>query len=136
MLDKIKKAFEKKLATMTPAISTAYESVSFTPVSGVPYQRVQIAPGTPENTVLASGFYREKGEFQIFLMYPTNQGTGAALARAQLVRNTFKRGTNLVEGDLTILIFRTPTIAGTQVLGDRLVVPIIIQYTCDVQGEI
>ena len=132
MLDKIKKAFEKKLAALTPAISTAYESVSFTPVSGVPYQRVQIVPDAPTNTVLSSGFYRETGEFQIFLMYPPNQGTGTALARAQLVRDYFKRGTNLVESGLTILIFRTPTIAGTRVVGDRLVVPVIIQYTCDV----
>lgn len=132
MLDKIKKAFEKKLATITPALATAYESVSFTPVAGTAYQRVQISPDAPDNTVMASGFYREQGEFQVFLMYPVNQGTGAALARAQLIRDTFKRGTNLVESGLTILIFRTPTIAGAQVVGDRLVVPIIIKYTCDV----
>lgn len=136
MLDKIKKAFEKKLATMTPVLSTAYESVSFTPVSGVPYQRVQIAPGTPENTVLASGFYREKGEFQIFLMYPTNKGTGDALKQAEALRLLFKRGTNLVQDGLTILLFRTPTIAGVQVIGDRVVVPIIVPYICDVNADI
>ena len=132
MLDKIKKAFEKKLATITPEIATAYEAVTFKPTTGVAYQRVQISPDAPTNTVMSSGFYRETGEFQVFLMYPPNQGTGAALARAQLIRDTFKRGTNLVESGLTILIFRTPTIAGAQVVGDRLVVPIIIKYTCDV----
>lgn len=131
MID-IKTAFEIKLSQMTPAISTSYESASFTPVAGQPYQYVQLVPQTPENTVVDAPFYREQGEFQIFLAYPTNKGTGEILRRAQAVRDHFQRGTNLVRNGLTILIYRTPTIAGTQVVGDRVVVPIIVKYTADV----
>ena len=117
---------------MTPAISTSYESTSFTPVAGQPYQYVQLVPQTPENTVIDAPFYREQGEFQIFLAYPSNKGTGDILKRAQAVREHFKRGTNLVRNGLTILIYRTPTISGTQIVGDRVVVPIIVKYTADV----
>ena len=128
----IKTAFEIKLSQMTPAISTSYESTSFTPVAGKPYQYVQLVPQTPENTVIDAPFYREQGEFQIFLAYPSNKGTGDILKRAQAVREHFKRGTNLVRNGLTILIYRTPTISGTQIVGDRVVVPIIVKYTADV----
>ena len=128
----IKTAFEIKLSQMSPAISTSYESSAFTPVAGVPYQYVQLVPQTPENTVIDAPFYREQGEIQIFLAYPSNKGTGEVLKRAQAVRDHFKRGTNLVRNGLTILIYRTPTISGSQIVGDRVVVPIIVKYTADV----
>lgn len=128
----IKAAFEIKLSQMSPPLPTSYEASSFTPQAGKAYQYVQLVPQTPENTVVDSPFYREQGEFQIFLAYPKNNGTGEALLRAQKVREHFQRGTNLVRNGLTILIFRTPTIAGTQIIGDRVIVPIIIRYTADV----
>ena len=128
----IKIAFEKKLSEMTPALATSYEANPFTPAANTPYQYVQLVPRAPENTVVDAPFYREMGEFQIFLCYPRGKGTGAILSRAQDVRDHFKRGTNLVRNGITILIFRTPTIAGTQIVGDRVVVPIIVNYTADV----
>ena len=132
----IKKAFEKKLSTLSPGIETAYEGLTYTPKTGTPYQKIQLVSKTPVNNVAASGFYREQGEFQIFLMYPTNKGTGDALKQAEAIRLLFKRGTNLVQDGLTILLFRTPTIAGAQVIGDRVIVPIIVPYICDVSADI
>lgn len=128
----IKKAFEKKLATMTPALSTAYESVAFTPVAGTAYQRVQLVPRRTENPTFGDDHYRDTGEFQIFLAYPTNKGTADIIARAELIKEFFKKGTTLTEGSTTVRILRTPQIAGTTTSGDRSVVPVIISYISDV----
>lgn len=128
-LVQIKKALEKHLAAMTPAISTAYESVSFTPVQGTPYQRVQVIPRRPENPTFGDSYYRETGELQIFLAYPSNKGTAEVLARAELVQQHFARGTTLTEGSLDINILRTPQISGCTVSGDRIIAPVIIQYS-------
>lgn len=125
----IKKALEKRLATLAPSISTAYEGVSFTPVQGTPYQRCYVVPRRPENPTLGDSYYREVGEFQIFLAYPSNKGSGEVLARAELVQQHFARGTTLTEGGLEINILRTPQISGSAISGDRIIVPVIIQYS-------
>lgn len=128
----IKKAFEKKLAALTPAVSTAYESVSFTPVTGTPYQRVQLIPRKPENPTMGDSYYREVGEFQIFLVYPSNKGSAEVLARAELVQQHFARGTTLIEGAIEVIITNTPQIAGSAIISDRIIVPVIIQYSVGV----
>lgn len=128
----IKKAFEKKLAQMTPAISTAYESVSFTPVTDVAYQRVQLVPRRPENPTMGDSYYREVGEFQIFLVYPSNKGSAEVLARAELVQQHFARGTTLVEGSTQVIIPSTPQISGSAIMSDRILVPVIVQYSVGV----
>lgn len=128
-LVQIKKALEKHLAAMNPSLATAYESVSYTPVQGTPYQRVQVIPRRPENPTFGDSYYREVGELQIFLAYPSNKGTAEVLARAELVQQHFARGTTLTEGSLNIVIQRTPQIAGCNVVGDRIIAPVIIQYS-------
>jgi len=128
----ITKAFHARLDTVNPSLETAYESVSFTPIEGVPYQRVQLVPRTPENPTLGDTYYREVGEFQIFLCYPSNKGTLDILERAELTRDAFKRGLTLVEAGTVITIMRTPSIGAPGITGTRLVVPIIVKYKVDV----
>jgi len=128
VLVSIQKAFEKKLATITPSISTAYEGVSFTPVANVPYQRIQVVPSKPNNPTMGDDYYREEGECQIFLCYPTNKGKGEVLTRAELTRSYFKRATTLIEDGYSIIIIETPHIAGVSTIGDRLVCPVLIRY--------
>ncbi len=128
----ITKAFHKRLATITPSLATAYESVSFEPVQGTPYQIVQLVPTSPANPTLGGSHYREQGTFQIFLCYPANAGTFPVLERAELTRSYFQRGTTLVEGTSIINILQTPKIAGTSISQDRIIVPVIIQYSVEV----
>lgn len=130
-LQNAKKAFEKYLNALTPSIETAYEAVSFNPTSGVPYQYVQLTPWKPQNPTLGDQYFRDTGEFQIFLCYPTGKGTGEVLARAELVRLHFKRGTTLTEGVSKILITDTPKIAGSIIAQDRVVVPVLIRYSVE-----
>lgn len=131
-LVKIKKALELHLSTLAPAVSTAYEGVSFNPEVNVPYQRVYVVPRKPRNTTMGDDHYREIGEFQIFLCYPTNQGSGAGLTRAELIRSHFKRGTTLVESSVSVLIDETPQVNGSMISGDRIVIPVIVPYVVEI----
>lgn len=131
MILNIKKAFEKRLATLSPAIATAYEGVSFTPTIA-PYQRVMLVPSQPLNPTMGSSHYREAGSFQVFLNYPANKGSGEAIARASQIRLLFKRGTALIEDTTEVKILTTPQISGSSIVQDRIVVPVIISYIADV----
>lgn len=131
MILNIKKAFEKRLATLSPAIATAYEGVSFTPTTA-PYQRVMLVPSQPLNPTIGTEHYREVGSFQVFLNYPANKGSGEAIARASQIRTLFKRGTTLIEDSTEVKILTTPKISGNSIVQDRIVVPVIISYIADV----
>ena len=131
MILNIKKAFEKRIATLSPAIATAYEGVSFTPTTA-PYQRVMLVPSQPLNPTMGTEHYREVGSFQVFLNYPANKGSGEAIARASQIRTLFKRGTTLIEDSTEVKILTTPQISGNSIVQDRIVVPVIISYIADV----
>ena len=131
MILNIKKAFEKRLATLSPAIATAYEGISFTPTTA-PYQRVMLVPSQPLNPTMGTEHYREVGSFQVFLNYPANKGSGEAIARASQIRTLFKRGTTLIEDSTEVKILTTPQISGNSIVQDRIVVPVIISYIADV----
>jgi hypothetical protein len=131
MIENTKKALEKHLSALTPSLSTAYEGVSFSPVNGTPYQRVQLVPSRPENPTLGDEYFRDNGEFQVFLLYPSNKGTGEVLGRAEALRSHFKRGTTLTEGNSVVQIMRTPYISGCTIIGDRVIVPVLIRYSVE-----
>ena len=118
-LASVRIALESKLNAMTPALSTAWENVPFTPVTGTPYQRAYLMPATPANPTMGDGYYREQGIFQVTLMYPLQAGPKTAADRAELIRAAFKRGTSMTSGGITTIIERTPEIGQGRVDGDR-----------------
>lgn len=128
----IRAALEARLNAMSPAVSTAYENVAFTPVSGTAFQRTNLLRANPDNPIIGTGFYRELGVFQVSLHYPLNAGPSPAETRAELVRTQFKRGTTLTSGGITVTIDGTPTIASGFVDGDRWVVPVSIPYWANI----
>lgn len=127
-----KKLLEKRLMEVSVGFATAFESVAYTPVANVPYQRVVVLPRAIENPTMGDEYYREVGSLQVFLCYPLNQGTAVALARAETIRNYFKRGTTLTESNVRINIVFTPSIRGSSVAGDRLVLPVVVDYTAEI----
>ena len=127
-ISSVRIALETKLATITPALSTAYENVPFTPVTGTPYQRAYLMPATPANPTMGDGYYREQGIFQVTLMYPLQAGPKTAADRAELIRAAFKRGTTLTSGTVSVIIERTPEIGQGRVDGDRWSVPCKIRW--------
>lgn len=124
----IRKAFEKSLKQFNSDIDTAFENVKYEPKSGVPYQRLQLAPKPVLNPTLGDNYYREVGEFQVFLCYPTHIGTSAVLTKAHAIRDNYFRGFTLVEGNTEIIISSTPRIDGAIITQDRYIVPVIISY--------
>lgn len=128
----IRRALEKRLAALAPSVSTAYENVTFTPVTGTAYQRANMLPAQPDNQTISASYYRAVGIFQVSLCYPIGTGANAAQARAELTKTHFKRGTTMLESGLTVIVTQTPTIAAGFVDGDRYIVPVTIFYSCDI----
>jgi hypothetical protein len=128
----IRSILETKLATLTPAVSTQYENILFTPVVNVPYQSAYLMMNTPDNPTLGDSFYREMGLFQVTLRYPLGKGTVAAMTQAEKIRDLFKRGTRLTKNNITVLCDKTPDIRVLSQEVDRFVVAVRISFTADI----
>ena len=128
----IRAALESRLSAMTPALATAWEGVPYTPVTGTPYQQVNLLLSATENPTLGDAMYRVTGFLQVLLCYPPGTGPKAASARAELVRNQFQRGLGLSSGGTDVLIDRTPTIAPAIIDGDRYRIPVTIYFSADI----
>ena len=126
-----KRALERRLMALAPTIPTAFEGVSFEPPSTM-YQRVQLAIKDPTDPVLGTGYYREEIQFQIFITDAPNNGTSAALTRAQLTRDQFKKGTVLEESGFRISILSTPKVGSTAQIGNRTIVPVLVDVITEV----
>ena len=128
----VRAALQSKLNGMAGGVQVAWENVGYTPAVGTPYQAAYVMTAEPGNLTLGDGFYREPGIFQVSLFYPLQAGTAAAEARAQLIRTTFKRGTSMVSGTVTVLVDKTPEIGQGRVDGDRWHIPVKIRWSAGV----
>ena len=128
----VRDALEIKLNSMASPISYAWQNVSYTPVTGIPYCAAYVMPAKPGNPTIGDGFYREQGIFQVNLMYPLLTGAQAAEARAELIRAAFKRGTALTSGGVKVVVDRTPEIGQGRADDDRWMVPVKIQWSAGV----
>ena len=129
---KIRAALEKQLATIAPVLATAYENMLLNPALGVPYQRSNLLPNKPADGQISGNLYFERGIYQVTLCYPMGVGPGQAEARAQLVKDAFKRGTSLVEGAVTVIMTNAPSVSGAMIDGDRFCIPVSIYYQAQV----
>ena len=127
---KVRTALEAAISAMTPALQTAYENVPFTPTHGTPYQRVNVLFAEPGNQEYGAN-YQELGFMQITLFYPLETGTGAANARAELIRQTFKRGSSFQNGGLSVVIERTPEIRPGANDGSFYILPVRARFYCN-----
>jgi hypothetical protein len=121
--------------TLTPAIPTAFEGVSFDPPATM-YQRCQFRLDGADDPTLGAGvgigYHRERIQMQVFIVAEANKGTAAAITRAQLVRNLFKKGTTLLEGVYRIHITSTPTMGSASPIGTRTIIPIMVDVFTEV----
>jgi hypothetical protein len=120
-------ALETALSVMSPALSTAWENIPYTPVSGIPYQKAFLLFAQPDNSEYGE-HYREQGIFQITLMYPYGIGTLAAGIRAELIRQKFTRGASFTSDSVTVVVDRTAEIVGGVRDGDRWAVPVKVRW--------
>jgi len=130
---KIRAALETALASIKPAIDTAYQNFPYTPVTGREYQAAYLLPAAPDNQSMGDGARQERGIFQVSLMYPAGKGAATAGARAELVQALFRRGASFTKDGVTVQIERTPEIADGREDDDRWHVPIKIRWFCNLQ---
>lgn len=121
-------ALQAKLATITPELATSYDNIEYKPVNGVPYQKAHFMPATPENPTMGDDYHRIIGIFQVSLFYPINKGTADSGARAELIKTTFKRGTSMTNGSVTVIVNKTPAISPGRRDGDRWHIPVKISW--------
>jgi Bacteriophage related domain of unknown function len=107
----IRAALEAELATILPALTTAYENLSFEPTVTLPHQEVHHLIAEPDAPTI-DGAHRQQGYMQVSLRYPLGVGAGAALERATLIANKFKKGDELTNGNVRVTITR-PCAVGT-----------------------
>jgi hypothetical protein len=124
---KCRAALEVAVNAMAPVIATAWENTKFSPVVEQPYQRVSILFAEPGNEEYGVN-YQELGYMQITLFYPHETGSQAAMARAELIRQTFKRGSSFVNSGLTVVVSRTPEVMPAYNDGERFAVPVKIRF--------
>lgn len=127
----IKRAAERKLSSLSPSLPTAWESVSFEPTSAL-YQRVQFTIQSPDDPVFGTGFHRERVTMQVFVVGNSNKGTSEVINHAELIRLHFAKGLVLQEGNIKIHVLRTPQIAGTSIMSERVICPVLIQLVAEV----
>lgn len=124
----IQAALEQRLATLTPAMATAYENATFTPVTGTPYQRINMLVNRPVDHAVTMDVTEQRGIFQVSLFYPQGTGRGAAQARAELIKALFKPPLTLTNGAVKVEINKTVHIGGGMPDGDRWMVPVSIYW--------
>ena len=128
---KSKRACEKRLAALTPVLPIAYEGVVFTPPSTM-YQSCQFSIQSPDDPVFGTGYFRERFDFQVFVVGAYNKGTTEALERAELIRDHFNKGLTLTEEDITLHFLRTPKIAGSMISEGKVIIPVLISVMSEV----
>ena len=121
-------AFEEAINAISPTIATAYENVSFTPSSGVPYQELYDIPASNNHLFIDNSEFEGLGIFQITLKYPSGAGMKTVSNRAELYVSSFPVGTKLTKNGEVITVLQTPKVNNLGVDGDRVIVAISINY--------
>lgn len=127
----IRIALENQLNTISPLLGTIYENdptSGYIPISGVPYQSVNMLYAGIEDLAITNDFKKEQGIMQVTLMYPLGKGTKAVEERAKLIRSTFTNGLTLMHGGDEVKISKTPDIKILGVNADRFIVAVSISW--------
>jgi hypothetical protein len=130
-LIKIRSALEVALNGMSPAISTSWENIPFTPVADAPYQQVILAPAQPDNLEFGKN-YQQRGIFQINLRYPLQAGTLAAATRAELIKTTFIRGATFTNAGMIVTSMKTPEIGIGAVVEGSWFLPVRVYFLANI----
>lgn len=127
----IRRALEKRLFNLQPELPTSWENDTFEPPNSI-HQRAFILPAATDNPSYGDTLQRESGIFQVSICTPLGAGSGAAIARATLLKAWFYRGFSITDSGLIIKIIKSPSMAPALRDGAFYVIPVSIPYQCDV----
>lgn len=89
----VRAAIAQRWAAGNYGLTTYYQGKDYAPVAGRKHARLFVLPNPTDGIALGgTGYDRMTGIAQIDLMYPTNEGDGAALAKADAIAADFQRG--------------------------------------------
>lgn len=111
---------------------TAHQNVAYQTVQGIPYQLVEMISSQPDEPTQGGGYYKERGLYQVTLIYPLGVGVGALKTRAELIRNYFKKGSSLTYGGITVIIDKVPSLGIMMPDSDTYSLPVKISYSADI----
>lgn len=101
------------------AMDIAWENVSYTPKIGRPYLEVFLLPA--DSVQAGNGQTKatlEKGVYQVGVWFPRDEGAGAAIGRADLLRQYFDRSRQLSFGGVSVQVERTPSLSPAAIGAD------------------
>jgi hypothetical protein len=105
----INEAFMAKLKDFDPTIKIAWPATNFAPVSGQPYLRPTMMFGITNITGVANeDTIHYLGVFLVDLFWPENKGMTVQLAKAMLLLDYFKKGTDLSVTGVKIRVQNKP----------------------------
>ena len=108
----IRAALETALNGMSPALATAWEDhEADTPEVGTPWQAVYLLGADARPLEQGGKWHEEPGIFQVNLFYPLGTGPAAVETRAELVRSTFKHGSEFTSSGVTVVVSNVPAIS-------------------------
>lgn len=128
----IAKAFEKKLAELTPPMTIVTENNNSSPA--LPYEQVFFLFNTPDNPTMGDGHYRQRGYMQVKLVYSSNIGKGAAYERGGLIQNFFPRGLPVTADGVIATVEKTPEVTGGKNDSGNYVVNVFVYFYADIFG--
>jgi hypothetical protein len=108
----IRQSLEAYLA-QTPGLNMpiAFENKSFTPpADGSGYVESRLMPADPDDAMLGSAQYIERGVYQVTLCYPEGKGPKDSDSKADMLRERFARGTTVEKNGIATIVVGVPTL--------------------------
>lgn len=125
-ISKIQIALENSINNIVPALPTKWPNTR--PITAMPYQDVYFFFAPPVHEEYSTGLHRIDGILQINLFYKLYTGKSEAMARAELIRLSFARGTSHSHDNVIVNISKSPRIKQSVEENDRFMIPIDIEF--------
>lgn len=106
----IRAALETALDDMSPSLPTAWENTPYEPTVGTAHQLVSLLYADARALEISGKWHEEPGLMQVTLRYPKNAGPAAAETRAELIRSTFRHGSEFTASGVTVTVSNVPSI--------------------------
>lgn len=126
-----KRAVERRLKQTFPTTPISFENVEFNPTDTL-YIRTAFRVNRPTDDSIGNDCYRENITFTVFVCDKLNKGTTGAITVAEQVRSAFYKRLTLQENTTKVHVLQVPQVSTATKTVDRLVVPVVITLTVEV----
>lgn len=122
-------ALDTRLNLLSGGVVIAWENTEFTPVKDVPWLRPTLLM-SPSSLMDLVDLQMNEGIYQIDLFYPTDNGVGTILTKADAIYDHFKADLDLVSNDVTVHIKEIGRAGPARREGGWLMVNVEVHFKC------